>query len=61
MAAAVKEKPVDAKNYNGFVGGIFSGIAKLSGEQKRVFLIRHIQGNHVTRPSPELIHTSSFH
>lgn len=33
MAEAVKakEKPVEAKNYKGFVAGVFSGIAKLSG------------------------------
>ncbi|KAI3393467.1 hypothetical protein diail_4231 [Diaporthe ilicicola] len=32
MAAAVKaqEKPVETKNYKGFVAGVFSGIAKLS-------------------------------
>ncbi|KAK7744632.1 hypothetical protein SLS53_003518 [Cytospora paraplurivora] len=29
MAAAVKEKPFEARNYQGFVAGIFSGIAKL--------------------------------
>lgn len=36
MAEAVKakEKPVEAKNYKGFVAGVFSGIAKLSGQQK---------------------------
>lgn len=35
MAEAVKakEKPVEAKNYKGFVAGVFSGIAKLSGKQ----------------------------
>lgn len=35
MAEAVKakEKPVEAKNYKGFVAGVFSGIAKLSGMQ----------------------------
>lgn len=35
MAEGVKarEKPVEAKNYKGFVAGVFSGIAKLSGMQ----------------------------
>lgn len=35
MAEAVKavEKPVEVKNYKGFVAGVFSGIAKLSGKQ----------------------------
>lgn len=34
MAAAAKEKPAEAKNYyRGFVAGIFSGVAKLAGEQ----------------------------
>lgn len=39
MAEAVKakEKPVEAKNYKGFVAGVFSGIAKLSGKQNQVF------------------------
>lgn len=37
MAAVVKEMPACApvqenKNYRGFVAGVFSGIAKLSGE-----------------------------
>lgn len=34
MAAAVKtqEKHVETKNYKGFVAGVFSGIAKLSGK-----------------------------
>lgn len=37
MAAAIQEKPARApatenKNYKGFVAGVFSGIAKLSGE-----------------------------
>lgn len=32
-AAKIKEKPVEAKNYKGFVAGVFSGIAKLSGQQ----------------------------
>lgn len=32
-AAKTKEKPVEAKNYKGFVAGVFSGIAKLSGKQ----------------------------
>lgn len=33
MAAIVKEKPapVESKNYKGFVAGVFSGIAKLTG------------------------------
>lgn len=30
-AVKAKEKPVEAKNYKGFVAGVFSGIAKLSG------------------------------
>lgn len=34
MAAAVKEKPAETKNYRGFVAGVFSGIAKLTGKQK---------------------------
>lgn len=36
MAEAVKskEKPVEVKNYKGFVAGVFSGIAKLSGMQR---------------------------
>lgn len=36
MAAAVKTKetPIEAKNYKGFVAGVFSGIAKLSGKPK---------------------------
>lgn len=39
MAASVKEekKPItsssDTKNYRGFVAGVFSGIAKLSGKK----------------------------
>lgn len=33
-AAKAKEKPVEAKNYKGFVAGVFSGIAKLSGQQR---------------------------
>lgn len=32
-AFKAKEKPVEAKNYKGFVAGVFSGIAKLSGMQ----------------------------
>lgn len=32
MVAAAKEKPVEARNYQGFVAGVFSGIAKLFGE-----------------------------
>lgn len=35
MAAVVKEKSIpvqETKNYKGFVAGVFSGIAKLSGE-----------------------------
>lgn len=34
MAAVLKEKaaPVENKNYKGFVAGVFSGIAKLSGQ-----------------------------
>lgn len=34
MAATLKEKPapVENKNYKGFVAGVFSGIAKLSGQ-----------------------------
>lgn len=34
MAATLKKKPaapVETKNYKGFVAGVFSGIAKLSG------------------------------
>ena len=32
MAAELKQKPAaESKNYRGFVAGIFSGIAKLSG------------------------------
>lgn len=34
MAAELKQKPAEAskpKNYKGFVAGVFSGIAKLSG------------------------------
>lgn len=33
MAAILKEKPapVESKNYKGFVAGVFSGIAKLTG------------------------------
>ena len=27
-----EDKPVNGKNYKGFVAGVFSGIAKLSGE-----------------------------
>lgn len=36
MAADLKQKPAEAsqtKNYKGFVAGVFSGIAKLSGER----------------------------
>lgn len=32
MAPSGKEKPTEIKNYRGFVAGVFSGIAKLSGE-----------------------------
>lgn len=32
MATPVKEKPAEIKNCRGFVAGVFSGIAKLSGE-----------------------------
>lgn len=34
MSVEVQEKPAKAetKNYKGFVGGVFSGIAKLSGK-----------------------------
>lgn len=41
MAADLKQKPADAsqsKNYKGFVAGVFSGIAKLSGTHTK-FLI----------------------
>lgn len=41
MAAELKQKPAEAskpknKNYKGFVAGVFSGIAKLSGTCKRL-------------------------
>lgn len=33
MAADQKQKPAEAsKNYKGFVAGVFSGIAKLTGK-----------------------------
>lgn len=39
-AATAKEKPVEIKNYKGFVAGVFSGIAKLSGKRSPVPLAR---------------------
>lgn len=58
MAALVKEKPVavESKNYKGFVAGVFSGIAKLTGTS---FLFRAAKSpaarltdaQHSSRPS----------
>lgn len=44
MAEAVKtkEKPVEIKNYKGFVAGVFSGIAKLSGKRNPVPLAQTV-------------------
>jgi hypothetical protein len=42
MAADLKQKPAEAsqsKNYKGFVAGVFSGVAKLSGKQICFFSI----------------------
>lgn len=40
MAAIVKEKPVavESKNYKGFVAGVFSGIAKLTGTSFSIYI-----------------------
>lgn len=42
MAADLKQKPAEAsqgsQNYKGFVAGVFSGVAKLSGKSLIVFV-----------------------
>jgi hypothetical protein len=40
MATELKQKPTEAsknQNYKGFVAGVFSGIAKLSGTSSQFF------------------------
>jgi hypothetical protein len=47
------EKKESSKNYKGFVAGVFSGVAKLSGEYRICLLSSHLL------PDPEFLNCNS--